>query len=235
MMFSERLKEAAQPLLDDILTHPFVKGIGEGDLPKKALIFYVQQDFLYLNAFMKVDANAILKCETREDIGLFADQINFLLHSEIHPHHHFCKAAGVVYKDLQYGQLAPAAYLYNEHMYNAAREGDLLDILAAMLPCPWTYGEIGRRLVNEEKNTAENRFTPWIEFYAPNISTSDPSFSEMLFQLLDREAEKYGSARRTKAKDRFLKSCELEWRFWDMAYHQQDWTYSLLETAGSRQ
>lgn len=52
--FSQRLLKAGQPILEEIIKHPFVQGIADGDLPKEALTFYVGQDFNYLNAFIKV-------------------------------------------------------------------------------------------------------------------------------------------------------------------------------------
>ena len=41
---------------------------------------------------------------------------------------------------------APTAYAYTSHMYRAAYEGHLGDIIAAILPCYWLYYEIGERL-----------------------------------------------------------------------------------------
>lgn len=193
-------------------------------MSKEALTFYVGQDFNYLNAFMKVYASAIQKCDTREQIQLFTDQIEFTLNSEIEPHIDFCKVAGVEYESVQHDRQAPMTYLYNEHMYNAARTGDLIDVVAAMAPCPWTYTEIGNTLIQQGKANENNPFKSWIDFYA-STNSDDKILSEQLLALLDQESSKFDEARLAIVKDRFLKSCELEWQFWEQAYYQRDWKF----------
>lgn len=224
MLFSEQLKQAGAPILEAIQAHPFVQGIAKGDLPREALIFYVGQDYNYLNAFIKVYAAAIQKCQTREDMALFATQIDFILNSEIHPHHVFCNVAQVSYESRQHDDQAPMTYLYNEHMYNAARTGDLIDIVAAMLPCPWTYREIGNALVAKQQNTSDNPFKDWIDFYATDPKAA-VSLSDQFFDLLDREAQHYPDEVLIRVQKRFVRSCELEWHFWDQAYNQQYWRF----------
>lgn len=224
MTFSEQLKAAGQPILKKIMVHPFVQGIGAGQLPKAALTFYVGQDFNYLNAFIKVYAAAIQKCTNRNEMQLFATQIDFILNSEIHPHHNFCQVAGVPYASVQHDQQTPMTYLYNEHMYNAARTGDLIDIVAAMLPCPWTYNEIGNALVAAGAASEQNVFKPWIDFYSAP-TTDQTTLTNRLFALLDAKATQYGPQRLAQVQQRFLKSCELEWHFWDQAYQQKSWQF----------
>ncbi|MBT1165238.1 thiaminase II [Bifidobacterium simiarum] len=222
--FSQRLVKAGTPIFEEILKHPFVQGIANGDLSKEALTFYVGQDFNYLNAFIKVYAGAIQKCVNRKQMAFFSQQIGFVLNSEIHPHHNFCDVAGVEYESLQHEAQAPFTYLYNEHMYNAARTGDLIDVVAAMTPCPWTYIEIGNELVREGKNGEDNVFKPWIDFYA-NFDGEGDSVLPKMFELLDTEAPKYREEHLKRTEEIFLKSCELEWEFWDQAWNQRGWRF----------
>lgn len=224
MEFSERLIKKGQPILKQILKHPFVEGIGQGDVSKDALAFYVGQDFNYLNAFMKVYAAAIQKSNSRDQIQLFTNQIEFTLNSEIQPHIDFCKVAGIEYSTVQNDKQAPMTYLYNEHMYNAARTGDLIDVVASMLPCPWTYSVIGETLIERGSSTESNPFKSWIDFYA-GVNSEDKMLSVQLFDILDLEASKYSDEKLKEVEDRFLKSCELEWHFWDQAYYQRDWKF----------
>lgn len=227
MLFSEHLKEEAQPILAAIHDHPFVVGIGEGQLPREALQFYIEQDTNYLKAFAKVYAAAIMKCDNKADMAFFSEQIDLTLHSEVTPHQLFSEVAAIDYEAHTHADLAPTAYLYNEHMYNAAREGSLLDIVASLAPCPWTYEEIAVAHTVSGKNEATNPFAKWIDFYHPNMG--EESATAKLFYLLDREAAQANEAAREKAKQRFLRSCELEWHFWEMAYHQIDWRFSAKQ------
>lgn len=227
MKLSKKLINKSQPILEAIETHPFITGIGHGSVPKEALAFYVGQDFNYLNAFTKVYAAAIQKCDDWSQMQLFADQIEFILNGEIRAHEVFCEIAQINYSSLQHAQQAPMTYLYNEHMYNAARTGDLIDVVAAMLPCPWTYNEIGKHLVEKGLATDENPFQEWIEFYA-SVDSEDKASSDRLFAILDTEAKKYRPEYLQQVENRFLKSCELELRFWEQAMQRVDWQFADL-------
>lgn len=223
MSFSQELRQAANPIFEAIFDHPFVRGIANGTLQPEQLAHYVKQDFEYLNAFMRIYGTAIAKCERREDIAVFNEQISFVLHSEIHPHNNFCRVAGVKYEDLQGYPLAPAAHHYIRHMLTAAQEGDLGDILAVLLPCPWTYWEIGARLWEEVKPDENHPFYEWIDFYGNRTDSITARFCERLDEL----AEQSTPAHRERMKQHFILSCQFEYMFWDMAYTLQDWPVSL--------
>ncbi|AKO91874.1 thiaminase II [Priestia filamentosa] len=220
MSFSQELRRLAAPVYEAIFNHPFVKGIGEGNVPKDALIHYVCQDFEYLTSFCRVYGVAISRCENREQMELFNEQINFVLHSEVHPHHNFCDVAGVKYEDLQAKPLAPGAHHYINHMTTVAQTGSLGEIIAVLLPCPWTYLEIGQKLIEQHDPTEDHPFYEWIMFYGKKEMDS---VTHKLCALLDQWAEGASEREKEKMKDHFIKSCELEYLFWDMAYQKQQW------------
>ncbi|UQS85990.1 thiaminase II (plasmid) [Nicoliella spurrieriana] len=222
-MFSDQLKQQAQPILSGILEHPFIQGIANGNVAPAALQFYVQQDFQYLNEFIKIYGNAIAKSNDRELMGFFNDQISFILNSEIHPHHIFCNIARINYEDQQHATPAPKAYLYESHMHRAGETGSLLNILAAFQPCPWTYTEIADHLVAQGAATKDNPFYDWIMFYASD--DNDKSMSDTVFAFVDRFAKQASNEELATASQYFLKSCELEWQFWEHAFYQQDWQF----------
>ncbi|MBM7645105.1 thiaminase/transcriptional activator TenA [Scopulibacillus daqui] len=226
MTFTVELRKEADPIFEAIFNHPFVQGIAKGHLEKEQLIHYVKQDFEYLNAFMKVYGLAISRCDTRDDISLFNRQISFVLNSEIHPHHNFCQAAGVHYDDLQYEPLAPTANHYINHMLSAAATGSLGEIIAALLPCPWTYWEIGKKLIKEINPDQSHPFYDWITFYGRDIEGE--SLTEVLCERLDRWAADASEDEKQKAKSHFIKSCQLEYGFWDMAYKLEKWPVDLV-------
>ncbi|KGO25868.1 transcriptional regulator, partial [Oenococcus alcoholitolerans] len=189
----------------------------------------VGQDYRYLTEFIKIYASVISKQQDRSEMKFFADAIDFILNSEIHPHHVFCRAAGVEYSSLQHEQPSPKAYLYESHMHQAAETGQLINIIAALLPCPWTYQEIADKLVKENKNNDANPFKDWIDFYAAaDQKEDDASLTKKLFTKLDDLAEKSSAEAVKQAKRFFLISCELEWEFWQQAYYQQDWQFSKI-------
>lgn len=225
MLFSKRLKQKAKPILHEIFDHPFVKGIASGTLPKEAITFYVQQDFQYLNAFVKLYAYAIIKSETREDMDFFKEQIDYTLHSENMAHENLCQVANLSYDTLKEGKIAPVTLLYQEHMLDQGVNGSLLDILACLIPCPWTYWEIGKRLVEQHPSLENHPFKDWITFYG-TYGNGEMAFAEELFRRLNEKAGKASTKALDQAEHVFLRSCELEWMFWEMAYYRQHWTFN---------
>ncbi|TFE00036.1 thiaminase II [Jeotgalibacillus sp. R-1-5s-1] len=220
MSFTQQLKLEAERLLQDIFKHPFVKGIEEGTIAKEALIHYIKADYEYLNAFMKIYGMAIVRSENREQIEFFKEQVSFVLNSEVHPHHNFCRVAGVRYEDLQGFPLPPAADHYVKHMLCHAYAGTIGEMLAALLPCPWTYYEIGKELTRKAQPDRDHPFYEWITFYADKRVGE---LIERMSAMLADEAVSASSASLAKMREAFIKSTELEWSFWEMAYTQQKW------------
>jgi len=101
-----------------------------------------------------------------------------------------------------------------------AHSGSLGEIIAALLPCPWTYFEIGKELTKQFNPTSDHPFYPWISFYA------DQRVEDVVLVMrkrLDELAEEASFAEQEKMKDAFRKSCQLEWGFWEMAITCEKW------------
>jgi thiaminase/transcriptional activator TenA len=215
--FSHDLRQQADSIFDAILHHPFVRGIATATLTREQLAHYVQQDFQYLTVFCQIYALAIAKATTREDMSLFHQRIGYVLHSETHPHHNFAEVAGYELEELMHGTLLPTSRNYTRHMLHVAYSGSLGEILAALLPCPLTYWEIGVQLKEEITPNASHPFQPWIDFYARSETT------QQLMHRLDQWAETANADERARMTDHFLTSCRMEYLFWEMAYNLEAW------------
>ncbi|MGM8364965.1 thiaminase II [Virgibacillus sp. W0181] len=218
MTFTKQLREENNDVFEAIFKHPFVQGIGKGDVPKEALIHYVKADYEYLTAFMHLYGVAISKASSREEIAFFNKQIDFVLNSEAHPHNNFCDVIGIGYDELQRYPLPPTADHYVKHMMYHAYNGSLGELVAALLPCPWTYFAIGKELIRTYNPQEDHPFYEWISFYA------DPGIVELeMRKQLDGIAEKANTDEIARIKDAFRKSCLLELSFWEMAYTCEVW------------
>ncbi|MCA1012330.1 thiaminase II [Halobacillus halophilus] len=220
MSFTEQLRQENHDIFERIFHHPFVEGIGNGRLPSESIAHYIKADYEYLNAFMHIYGIAISKSSEREDIQYFNEQVNFVLHSEVHPHHNLCEYIGIRYEDLQGYALPPTADHYVKHMMYHAQMGGLGEIIAALLPCPWTYLEIGRYLMKEYEPDQDHPFYPWIKFYA---ESEMQILTDHLRSRLDHLAEQASEKELRRIRDAFRKSCQLEWSFWEMAYTCEEW------------
>jgi thiaminase (transcriptional activator TenA) len=220
MTFSQELRKENDDIFKAIFNHPFVQGIGRGSVPIEALKHYIMADYEYLNAFMKVYGIAISKSINREDIAFFNEQIQFVLNSEVHPHHNFCNVIGIRYDELQGYPMPPSADHYMKHMMFHAQTGTLAEILCALLPCPWTYLEIGQELVKAYQPANGHPFYPWIQFY---VNKGIKENTSKMRNRLDELAKDASKAEQTRMKDAFRKSCQLELEFWEMAYTCESW------------
>lgn len=62
--FVKALKDALPAgLWDEFLDHPFVRGMADGTLPKENFIYYIKQDYLYLQHYARSAALAAYKCK----------------------------------------------------------------------------------------------------------------------------------------------------------------------------
>ncbi|MFD2044202.1 thiaminase II [Ornithinibacillus salinisoli] len=220
MTFTDQLRKDNDDIFQFILSHPFVEGIGKGEVPNKAIEHYIKADFEYLNAFMKIYGIALAKSTNRKEIAYFHKKIDFILNDEIHPHRNFCDYIGVNYEELQGHPLPPTADHYIKHMMYHAQMGNLGEILGALLPCPWTYLEIGRELIQKYNPSNTHPFYPWITFYADK---SVENTTREMCELLDKYMDHASPVEQLNVKDAFRKSCQLELQFWEMAYNYEQW------------
>jgi len=223
MNFSENLRLQADPIFETICNHPFVQDIAYERLSPAAIVHYVQQDTQYLNTYAKVYALALAKSQTREQMQLFQARIEIVLNGELMPHLNLCRAAGVELETLQQPvAMAPTAHHYARQMLTAAYTGSFGEIVAAVLPCHWTYVDLARKVaeqihIYEQPN---HLFYDWITFYA-----SDDMHTSLqeLTTLLNACAEHSSASERDAMEAVFIDGCRLEDRFFTMAYTQETW------------
>lgn len=230
MKFSELLWQDTEHIFEACWENPFVQGIGKGKLPKASLIHYVKQDFEYLNAMIKAKAIGVTKCTSREDMIMFKDTIDFVLNSETHPHHNLCEQAGVAYEELQGYALAPVSQHYVLHMLHHAEKGNLGDVIAVTLACPWVYLYVGERLMKEVEPDGHHPFNDWIRFYGDREEREMYKYIDRLDELAETATEEEKQRWRTL----FMEGCQLEYMFFEDAYHAKDWPFARTLTDGEK-
>ena len=219
MSFTAQLGEQHADLFEAFWSHPFLRGLHDGSLPREPVIHYVGQDHQYLNAFIRCYGMGVALSPDRDWMAWFHDQIRFLLEDEQHPHHVMCEAVGISYDAVRQEELGPSAQAYVHHMEAAARDS-LGVLMAALMPCPWTYIWAATRAMEEDPPAKDNPFRGWWEFYA-----SDES-QQILADFRERTdalAEQAGPAERERMARAFVRSCQHEVRFWEMAWTQETW------------
>lgn len=217
MTFCKEVRLECADLWDASFEHPFVKGIAKGDLPLDVFKFYVMQDAYYLTHFAKVQSLGAVKAKDLKTTQSFAHHAEQTCAAELALHESFMELLGVTEDDWKLFEPSPHAYAYVSHMYRSA-EGDLADVLAALLPCYWLYYEIGERLKTAAPE--EPIYQKWIGTYGSEW------FGELVNEQIERMddlAEGLPEERRKELKTRFMRSSYYEWQFWQQAWTMETW------------
>lgn len=217
--FTEDLFEAARPIWEAQLEHPFVQGIAAGDLDDHVFRRWVVQDYLYLKEFARVFAWAAAKADRLTSMGWYAAALDLTLNTEMELHRAYAARFGISVKELEVSEMWPTTRAYTDFLVRTAADGDLAELVAALLPCAWGYAWIGKRLA-EEEGPADRRYADWIEQYA---SAEFQQAADWLREEMDRLAADTPPERRERLRELFLLSSRYEWMFWEMCWHGEAW------------
>jgi thiaminase (transcriptional activator TenA) len=216
---TDGLYRAAQPLWDAQLEHPFVMGIGDGTLEEGRFRRWVLQDYGYLKEFARIFAWAVAKADRLESMGWYAKVLDLTLNGEMELHRAYAARFGISPAELESEPMWPTTRAYTDFLVRTAADGDMADLLAALLPCAWGYVVIGRALAAGSPPD-DQRYADWIAQYA---SEEFAEAAEWLRAELDRVAEGVGDAKRRRLEEIFVLSSRYELRFWDMCWDGEDW------------
>ncbi len=217
--FFASLKQACAEEWRAYVEHPFVRGLGTGELPEAAFRHYLAQDYLFLIHFARAHALALYKSETLAEMRAAADIVKGLLDVEMRLHVKFCAGWGLGEAEMEALPEARANMAYTRFVLDCGMAGDSLDLHVALAPCVVGYGEIGGRLA-AQGDLAGNPYAEWIEMYA------GAEYGEVVqgaLSQLERLAERRSTEQRWPALAHiFRQATRLEAAFWDMGLNLED-------------
>ncbi len=212
---TSRLHEAAAPIWQACLDHPFVTGIGDGSLPVEKFRHFMLQDYLYLFDYARVFALGVVKARDPALMRTFAENVDAILGGEMEIHRAYMKRLGIT--EEQVFQVKPALdnLSYTNYMLAAANAGGPMEIVAAILACSWSYAEIGQTLAARPGAADHPFYGEWIRGYA---SEEYAATNQALIELMDRLAADASEAQLAYLTDIFLHCSRYELGFWDMSW-----------------
>jgi thiaminase/transcriptional activator TenA len=219
MSLTDDLLAAAEPLWAAQLDHPFVRGIGDGSLPPAVFARWVRQDYLYLREFARMFAWAAAKADRLEAMSWYAGVLNLTLNTEMGLHRAYADRFGITPDELEAETMWPTNRAYTDFLVRVAAEGDMADLLAALLPCAWGYVYLARKLA-QRPGPADRRYVDWIAQYA---SEEFAQAADWLRGELDRVAGGTGPDKRARLTELFVLSSRYELRFWEMCWAGERW------------
>jgi thiaminase (transcriptional activator TenA) len=217
--FTIQLRHRADRIWQAIDAHPFLRELHAGTLPMNRFTYFILQDYVYLLDFAQVLCQGGGKSPNLETLDLFCRHALGAVEVERTFHASFGKSLGLSRKQLDAVPKGPMTQSYIGHLQSVARSGSLGELVAAVLPCYWIYGEVGRRLYRNRPQKPKI-YRQWIETYA-----SDEFWQPVREQihLMDRIAVAASSDEKKLMTAHFMLSSRYEFMFWDQAYRLESW------------
>ncbi|MEM7239099.1 MAG: TenA family protein [Pseudomonadota bacterium] len=197
--------------------HAFVEGLGDGTLPKASFLHYLVQDYVFLIHFSRAWALGVVKSGSRAEMMTCAGTVDGLVNHEMRLHVGICAREGISEDQLFAAAEEKANLAYTRYVMDAGLSGDFLDLIAALAPCVFGYGEIGARLAAEK--AADTPYGDWIETYAgADYQGVCTTVAEMIEGAVAARLgpDPASSPRWPQLVERFRMATALEVDFWQM-------------------
>lgn len=217
--FSGQLRRRGQRIWRAIEGHAFLRELQAGTLPMNRFTYFILQDYVYLLDFAQVLCQGGARSPDLETLELFCRHALGAVEVERSFHASFGKTLGLSRKQLDAVPKGPVTHAYIGHLQSVARAGHLGELVAAVLPCYWIYGEVGRRLY-KNRPTKPKIYREWIETYASD-SFWKPVREQI--QLMDKLGVEASGSEKKRMTDYFILSSRYEYMFWEQAYRLQSW------------
>ncbi len=203
MTISQTLWRDSADLAAAVLSHPFVRHLADGTLPRERFAGFIAQDAFFLESFARAYALALANSPDRAGLEVFADLLAGV-REELRLHASYARRLSI---DLASVEPAPATLAYTDFLLASAAIGGLGQTCAAMTPCMRLYAYLGHSLAESSTN---NTYAEWINTYA------DPQFNALastLEHLLDTYSKDEDRERST-----YRRAMRLELDFFEAAY-----------------
>ncbi len=220
MSFIQGVEERALPVRQAILQHPFVVGIGQGDLDVQRFQYYVAQDYVYLIDYARVLALGAARASDLDVMSWFAGLLDETLNTEMELHRGYCAQFGVSRQQLEATSPAPTTVAYTSYLLRVASQGSFGELAASLLPCQWGYWEIGEHLARQGAPAHAPLYAEWIGMYS---SGEFRDLARHLRALTDRLGRAAAPAEQAAMETAYFTSLRLERQFWDMAWNLEQW------------
>ena len=196
-----------------------VTDMASGALPARKFAFYIGQNLRFLPDLARMLALGVAKAEDEQTMREFAAAMTSILDFEIPKNRELLeKVRQLEPSAAEAALMAPANFAYTRHLLTVGYCGRPADIAAALMPCAWSYGEIGRQFVAQLPDHPV--YHDWIEFFAGREYWQSLEASQRELERLCRGLSE-GDLQRIS--EIFTTSTRLERAFWDMAYDEEQW------------
>ena len=224
MSFTDQAWTRILPIYQTILDMPFNQELAAGALSRERFIHYMLQDSHYLINFGKALAVTGARAPDPDAMIQFTHSAESCVVVERSLHEGFFKDFGIAPEEAAATKPSPTCSHYVSYLLATAHNAPYEVSVAALLPCFWIYGEVGKHLLKIADS--DNPYQAWIDTYA------DEAFEQgiqKVIKIANDAAASTTPSRREQMFDAFERATILEWMFWDSAYRLEQWPFEKPE------
>lgn len=218
--FCDEMEFVSRDQREAMMSHPFVKGIGDGTLSSKRFKRFIAQDYLYLIDYARCLAMGVVKGSDLDAMTWFASAVEYILGTEMDLHRSYCAGFGITAEELDATVAAPTTSSYTSYLLRVAHQGSFGELVASLVPCVWGYWQVGERLAAEGEPENEPRYGEWIRMYS---GAENRVVAEGAREICDRVASTAGTSEITAMREAYVTSFRYEYAFWEMAWNLEYW------------
>ena len=216
--FTNELWRSITSIYDQILTHPFLRGLTDGTLSEERFRIYVLQDAVYLRDYARALSLAGVRSPDVSALVMFNQHSAGAITVERSLHEGFLQDLGVSREEAEATKASPTTLAYTSFLLRTATLGDYPEVLGAVLPCYWIYREVGKALL--ERGSPEPRYQKWIDTYG---GEDFGALVEAVLDLTDGVCEDLNPSQKARVREAFVVTSRYEWMFWDAAWRLEGW------------
>ena len=216
MSLTQELQKGVEPLWEKMVTHPFVKELGDGTLPWDKFKVYFQQDHVFLRDWISLLCLGIVKAPDFDAARKLSAFVNQVLGGEEGLFQDAFRDMDLSQEDIRELKPLPTTKAFTGYLRNIAFQGGFQEIITALLCAEWTYLDWAKRLAAAGKSPANRYYREWIDIHA---GADLEGFVAWLRQTLDASP----AMDREGLERVFLDCLRYEYLFWEMAYQGEQW------------
>jgi len=196
------------------ITHPFVRALGDGTLPRANFQNFLIQDYLFLIQYVRAYILLAYKLDEVPDMRAAMATAAVLLDSELPLHITYCAGWGIAEPQMAAAPHSLELLAYTRYVLELGLAGDALDLMVALAPCIAGYAEIGAMLA--PSLAPDNPYAPWVAAYTGAEYTD--SVATALAMLERLWAARGSAARYPRLLQIFTQATQCETAFWETGW-----------------
>jgi thiaminase (transcriptional activator TenA) len=209
-----KLRQMAGADWTTYVNHPFVKQLAVGTLPEPCFKRFLTQDYLFLIHYARAYALLAFKAQTLSDVRAATATLQAIV-DELPVHVKYCTSWGLTEAMMEIEPEAAETMTYTRYVLDIGHSGDVLDLMAALMPCVAGYGEIGQIMLSDKNTVLDgNTYGDWIRNYEGDHYLE--SVQQAIHNFDDVGKRRGGQARLEHLSKIFTTATKLESAFWQM-------------------